>query len=134
MKNSKALKTYLFFSGLIAIAIGASTLFAPVGFLGRIGPSGIDLGGQIDLLTSIRAAGAAYLASGIVIIIGVFVAKLTFTSTVIATLMFLSYGATRIFSRAIDGMPADAVTAATILEMTIGLAGVFFLLKYQENK
>ena len=134
MKNSKALKAYLFISGLIAIAIGASTLFTPVDFLGRIGPSGIDLGGQINLLSSIRAAGAAYLASGIVIILGVFVAKLTFTSTVIATLMFLSYGIARIFSRAIDGMPADAVTAATVLEMTIGLAGVFFLLKYQENK
>ena len=45
-----------------------------------------------------------------------------------------AYGVARIFSRAIDGVPADAVTAATVLEMTIGLAGVFFLLKYQENK
>ncbi len=134
MKNSKALKAYLFIFGLIAIAIGASTLFTPVDFLGRIGPSGIDLGGQINLLSSIRAAGAAYLASGIVIILGVFVAKLTFTSTMIATLMFLSFGIARTFSMAIDGMPADVIVAAIVLEMIIGLAGVFALLKYQENK
>jgi len=52
----------------------------------------------------------------------------------IATLMFLSFGIARIFSMAIDGMPADVIVAAIVLEMIIGLAGVFALLKYQENK
>ena len=131
MKNSKVLKTYLFFAGLIAIGIGAATLFAPVDFLGRLG---IDLVGQTNLLSSIRAAGSAFMASGIVIILGVFVAKLTFTSTIISTLMFLSYGLARILGMVIDGIPANAIAAATVLEMTIGLAGVFALLKYQENK
>ena len=128
---SRALKTFLLFSGLVATGIGAVTLFAPVNFLGRLG---IDLVGEINLLSSIRAAGSAFLASGIVIILGVFVPKLTYTSTIIATLMFLSYGIARIFSMAIDGMPADGIVAATVLEMFIGLAGVFALLKYQENK
>ncbi len=132
MKNSKALKTLLFFSGLIATGIGAVTLFAPVEGFGKLG---IDLGGQINLLSFIRAAGGAFVAtSGIVIILGVFVPKLTFTSTMIATLMFLSFGIARIFSVAIDGMPADVIVAAIVLEMIIGLAGVFALLKYQENK
>lgn len=130
MKNSKALKALLIFSGLFATGIGAVTLFAPVEAFGKLG---IDLGGQINLLSFIRAAGGAFVAtSGIVIILGVFVAKLTFTSTMIATLMFLSFGIARIFSMAIDGMPADVVVAAIVLEMIIGLAGVFALLKYRE--
>ena len=131
MKNSNVVKTILFISGLILVGIGAATLFAPVAFLGT---SGIDLGGQINLLSEIRAAGGALLASGIVIMLGVFVAKLTFTSTVISILVYLSYGIARILSMAIDGMPAQELMAATALEIIIGLAGVFALLKYRENK
>ena len=131
MKNSKALKALLFFSGLVATGIGTVILFAPVGFLGTLG---IDVVGQINLLSSLRASGGAFLASAIVIILGVFVARLRFTSTIISTLMFLSYGISRTFSMVIDGMPADAIAAATVLEMSIGLAGVFALLKYQESE
>ena len=47
--------------------------------------------------------------------------------------MFLSFGIARSFSMAIDGMPADVIVAAIVLEMIIGLAGVFALLKYQET-
>ena len=130
MKNSKVLKTLLFVSGLILVGIGAATLFAPVDFLGT---TGIDLGGQISLLSEIRAPGGALLASGILIMLGIFVAKLTFTSTVISTLMFLSYGLSRILSIIIDGTPAQAIVAATVLEIVIGLTGIFALLKYQAN-
>ncbi len=132
MKNSKVVKTLLFFSGLIATGIGAVTLFAPVEGFGQLG---VDLGGQTNLLSFIRAAGGGFVAtSGLVIILGVFVPKLTFTSTIIATLMFLSFGVARIFSMAVDGMPANVIVAAIVLEMIIGMAGVFALLNYQENK
>lgn len=132
MKNSKALKTLLVFSGLIATGIGVVTLFAPVEGFGRLG---IDLGGQINLLSFIRAVGGAFVVTGgIVIILGVFVAKLTFTSTILATLMFLSFGLGRLFSMVIDGMPGDVIVAAIVLEMIIGLAGLFALLKYRESE
>ncbi|MEM7030968.1 MAG: DUF4345 domain-containing protein [Chloroflexota bacterium] len=130
MKNSKVVKTILFVSGLILLGIGSATLFAPVAFLGT---SNIDLGGQVNLLSEIRAPGAALLASGLVIILGVFVANLTFTSTVISTLVFLSYGIGRILSIVIDGLPAQEFVAVTVVEMIIGLAGVFVLLKYRES-
>ena len=42
MKNSKALKTLLFSSGLIATGIGAVTLFTPVEGFGKLG---VDLRG-----------------------------------------------------------------------------------------
>lgn len=130
MKNSKVVKTILFISGLILLGIGSATLFAPVTFLGS---SGIDLGGQVNLLSEVRAAGGALLASGLLIMLGVFVPNLTFTSTVIATLVFLSYGIARILSIATDGLPAQEIVAATVVEMIIGAAGVYALLKYRVN-
>ena len=37
MKNSKALKTILLFSGLIGVAVGAAILLAPVAFYAASG-------------------------------------------------------------------------------------------------
>ena len=130
MKNSKVVKTILVISGLIATAIGAATLFAPEAFLGT---SGIDLGGQVSLFSQIRAPGAAMLGSGLIMLLGVFVSQLTFTSTVISTLVFLGYGVGRIVSMATDGMPVQDMVAATGLEIIIGLAGIFALLRYRDN-
>ena len=130
MKNSKVLKTILFLSGLIASGIGAAILFTPVAFYTG---SGIMLGEDISLLSDIRAAGAGLLALGAMIMSGAFIAKLTFTSAVISTLVYLSYGLSRIMSIAIDGLPVDALVQAMVLEIIIGLVGVFALLKYKEN-
>lgn len=131
MKNSKVLKTILFISGLIMTGIGGTILFMPVAFYAG---NGIELGGNISLLSEIRAPGGALLASGILIILGAFVAKLTFTSVVISSLIYFSYGISRILSIAIDGMPAEGLVIATAVEIIIGLLGVFAFLKYRENE
>jgi hypothetical protein len=128
MKNSKVLKTILIISGLIATGIGGAILFTPVAFQAS---AGIDLGGNISLLSEIRRLGGALLASGILIMLGAFVAKLTFTSTVISIMIYLSYGISRILSMAIDGMPAEVLVMATVVEIIIGLVSLFALLKYR---
>ena len=130
MKNSKALKTILFISGLIAAGIGAAILFIPVAFHAT---TGIELGNDTNLLNEIRAPAGALLASGILIITGAFVERLTFTSTVVATLLYLSYGLSRILSMVIDGMPAEELVQVAVLEIIIGLVCVFSLVKYREN-
>lgn len=131
MQNSKALKTILVISGLIVTGVGGTVLFMPVTFYAG---NGIDLGGNISLLNEIRAGGGGLLVVGMLIVSGAFVARLTFTSTVISMLMFLSFGTSRILSMAIDGMPAEGLVNATVLEMVMGLAGAFALLKYRENE
>ena len=131
MKNSKVLKTILILSGLIASVIGALILFAPVAFYAT---NNIELGGNINLLNEIRAPGAALLASGILIISGAFVDKLAFTSVVVSTLLYLSYGLSRVMSIAIDGMPVEGLVQATILEIIIGLASIFALVRYLQNQ
>lgn len=130
MKNSKVLKIILFISGLIAASIGAAILFMPVAFYAG---SGITVGGDISLLSDIRAAGGALLAIGALVMAGAFVEKLTFTSAIISTLVYLSYGLSRIMSIAIDGLPVDALVQAMALEIILGLVGVFAILKYKEN-
>lgn len=131
MKNSKVLKTLLIISGLIASGIGAAILFAPVAFYATYG---IELGGNFSLLNEIRAPGGALLASGILILAGAFVEKLSFTAVVVSTLLYLSYGLSRVLSIAIDGIPVVELVQAAVLEIVIGLACVFALVRYRENQ
>jgi len=127
MKNSKTLKIILIISGLIGIGVGASILAIPVSFYAT---NNINIEGNISLLNEIRASGGALLASGVVIFGGAFVAKLTFTSTIIASFLYLSYDLSRILSIAIDGIPAEGLVQAVILELIIGLVCLFSLVIY----
>jgi len=131
MKNSKVLKTILITSGLIASGIGATILFAPVAFYATYG---IELDGNYSLLNEMRAPGGALLASGILIMSGAFVDKLAFTAIVVSTLLYLSYGLSRVMSIAIDGMPVEGLVQATALEIITGLFCAFALVKYRGNQ
>ena len=122
------LKTILIISGLIASGVGAAILFSPVAFYASYG---IEPGGNINLLNEIRAPGGALLASGILITSGAFVDKLAFTAVVISTLLYLSYGLSRVMSIVIDGMPAEGLVQAAVLEIVIGLACIFALVKFR---
>lgn len=129
MQNLKVLKIILFISGLIAAGVGGTILFMPVPFYAT---NSIELAGNISLLNETRASGGALLASGILIMIGAFFAKLTFTSAVLSTLLYLSYGLSRILSMAIDGVPAEGLVQAAVLEIVIGIVCVFALAKYSK--
>ena len=129
MKNSKVLKIVLFVSGLIAASVGGAILLMPADFYAS---NGIDLGGQVSLLNEIRASGGVLLAAGILIISGSFVANLTFTAVVIASLLYLSYGLSRILSFTIDGMPSDGLVQAAALEIAIGVVCLWAFAKYRE--
>ena len=131
MKNSKALSILLVVSGLIASGIGAAILFTPVAFYATYG---IALGGDSSLLNEIRTPGGALLASGVLIMSGAFIDKLTFTAVVLSTLLYLSYGLSRGMSIAIDGMPTEGLVQAAILEIIIGVACIFALVKYRAKQ
>ena len=131
MKNSKALKTILISSGLVAAGIGASILFSPAAFYATYD---IVLGNDVNLLNEIRAPGAALLAIGILIMSGAFVEKLTFTSIVVSTLVYLSYGLSRVMSIAIDGMPVEGLVQAAALEIIIGVVSIFAFIKFRKQQ
>ncbi len=128
MKNSKVLKTLLFLSGLIAMGVGGAILLIPVAFHAT---NGIELGSSLSLLNEVRAPGGALLAMGALILTGAFVSRLGFTSTIVSAFLYLSYGFSRILSMGIDGMPAEGLVLATVLEVTIGLVCAFALLRWR---
>ncbi|MGK7934419.1 MAG: DUF4345 family protein, partial [Xenococcaceae cyanobacterium] len=52
----------------------------------------------MNLLSEIRASSGALLAYGILIFTGAFVSQLSFTSMILSSLLFLSYGLSRFAS------------------------------------
>lgn len=124
---SKTLKATLIASGFIGVYIGVEILFFPISFYVA---SGFDLGGNVSLLNEIRAPGGALLLSSILIIMGAFIPRLTFTSIILATLLYLSYGLSRILSMVIDGRPVDILIYVSVLEIAIGLVCAFMLAKF----
>ena len=131
MKISKTHKIILLIAGLIGAGIGAMILFSPVAFYAA---SGIELGENISLLSDIRSAGGVLLVCGTFIISGAFIPKLTFSATVIASLVYLSYGASRIIAISLDGFPEQELLVVAGLEITIGLLCIFALTKYRAVK
>ncbi len=131
MKNSIILKTTLLISGLIAAGIGGVILFFPADFYA---PYNIDVMSNISLLNEMKASAGALLASGLIIMAGAFVSKLTFTSSLLAGVLYLSYGLSRILSMVADGMPAEGLQQAAILEIVIGLICLFVFAKAQVGK
>jgi hypothetical protein len=128
MKNSKVLKTFIFLSGLLLTVFGAATLFVPI----TVSAShGVELGSNISLLNDVRGSGGVLLGSGIIILLGVFINKFTFTSAVVSIVVFLSWGTSRILVIAMDGMPHEGLVRATLVETIIGLVGVFVFYKYR---
>lgn len=127
MKNVKLLNTILLVSGFIAAGIGGAILFVPVGFHAL---NSIELGGNVSLLSEVRAPGGALLACGLLIMCGAFVARLRFTAIILSALLYLSYGLSRILSMALDGMPGTNLMQATILELVLGLVCALALVKF----
>ena len=130
MKDSKVLKAFLIFSGLLLTFIGGATLFMPVAIKAS---SGVDLAGNVSVLNDIRASAALILGLAILIISGAFVRKITYTSSLISFLVFLSLGIGRILSILSDGMPVDPIVKATGLEMVLGVLGLVLFMRNREK-
>lgn len=131
-KKEKTMKTplshncFLLLSGSIASGIGAAILTVPGVFYAIYG---IALGTHPSLLNEIRAPGGALLALGLLILAGAFVPAMRMNSTLIATLVYLSYGLSRVLGMVVDGWPDGGLIAAAALELVIGSIGATVLLR-----
>ncbi|MEM9649182.1 MAG: DUF4345 domain-containing protein [Bacteroidota bacterium] len=128
MKKSKVLKAYLIVSGLLLTFIGGATLAMPVEMKSG---AGIDIAGDINTLNDLRASSTLILAIALISLIGAFVKRLTFTSSLIVTTLFLALGLGRAISILIDGMPVDGLVKATGLEFILGIVGAILFKVYQ---
>jgi len=70
---------------------------------------------------------------GILIMLGVFIDKLTYTSTLVSIVIFFSFGIARILAIAMDGNPGEKIFQGIFFEFVSGLAAVFAFYKYREK-
>jgi len=126
MKHTFILKNTLFIAGIIAFGIGVAELFFPIRFHAG---SGIALGDNVNLLNEMRAPGGTMLVMGIIILLGAFSSAFRVSSAVLATVLYLAYGLSRLYSIAVDGMPDTLLVQATALEIAIGLICALALAK-----
>ena len=122
MKTTLPEKIILSVSGLTAVGIGTAILTIPTAFYAS---SGIELGGDASLLNEIRAPGGALLIMGFFMLAGLIRASLAGLSLWIGAAIFMSYGMSRGFSIALDGLPDTALVMAAAVEIAIGTLCLF---------
>ena len=119
MQPTNTHRILLVVSGLLAAGIGASILLAPARFHAT---HGIELGSDPNLLSEVRAPGGALMVLGTSMLVGAFRSAFTLASTAVAAAVYLAYGASRLVSIALDGMPDAGLVGATAIELVIGVA------------
>lgn len=130
MQNSKALKAILFLCGLIFLIAGSVAMFNPVGFTAR---NGIDIFGNLSLFNDYRSMGGLILGPGIIILLGVLYHRMAFTSTVVAAVVYSTFSLGRNLSILLDGMPAEGLVRATVVESLLALLAIFALVRFREK-
>lgn len=118
MERTLRLKVLLFIAGMIGVGIGGAILIVPAEFHAT---GGIVIGNDENLLSEMRAAGGALFACAIIVMLGAFFSRLTFTALVLSTALYLSYGASRLVGMALDGLPSTNLIGVTAFELAVGL-------------
>jgi hypothetical protein len=124
-------KGLLLASGLIAAGIAATILFVPDAFYASYG---IDTRSDVSLSNELKAPAGMLLLAGLLMLAGVVRTELTLTSLGTASLIYLSYGLSRLLSMAIDGIPHNALVHAAMLEITIGVISLLVFARYRKSK
>jgi hypothetical protein len=106
-------------AGVVAVVVGGGLLLAPDAMHAS---SDIDLRGDANLSSETRAAAAAVLAMGALMLSGAVVARLRFAAMVAAAVLYLAYGAGRLVAWALDGRPHPTLVVAAVVELLIGAA------------
>ena len=130
MKNSVVLKIILGIAGIMFTGVGIFSTFNPIAFVAR---NRVDISTQITLLNDYRGTGGVLLGAWIIILLGVFLEKVRFTSTLLVAVLYTTFALGRFVSVIADGMPTETLMKATVVELVVGLAGIFALIKFREN-
>ena len=117
LRGLMARKLVLLISGMVAIVIAATILFAPEAFYAAYG---IELAGDTNLTNELKAPAGVLLVAGLVMLAGVFHAQWTTVSLTAAAAIYLPYGLSRLLSFALDGIPNSALVTAAIFEIAVG--------------
>ena len=114
-------------SGLLLSFVGVSRLGNPVN--AYLKNSGITLSTDVDLLNEMRGVSGVMLMGGLLILLGMLLPQLTFSSHLVASLLFLGFAIGRILSVQVDGRPNKQIAQGLIFELVFGALNVFCLVQ-----
>ncbi len=112
-------------SALLLLFVGLMRLSNPV--KAYLKNSGITLTNDVDLLNEMRGVSAVMLCGGIIAGLGIIVPELTFTSHVVAVLIFLGFALGRLISMGVDRKPNKQIIQGIVFELVLGAANAFCL-------
>ena len=87
--------------------------------------SGITLANDANLLNEMRGVSSVMLLGGILTALGILIPSLTFSSFLIACLIFLGFALGRLISTAVDGKPNKQLISGVVFELVLGGANLF---------
>ncbi|MCG8332813.1 MAG: DUF4345 domain-containing protein [Chitinophagales bacterium] len=110
-------------SSLLLVFVGAMRLSNPIKTY--LKNSGIKLENDVNLLNEMRGVSAVMLFGGIITALGIIIPSISFTSHVVAALLFLGFIIGRLISTAVDGKPNKQINQGILFELVLGAANVF---------
>ncbi len=113
-------------SGLLLLSVGAMRLSNPMKTY--LKNSGIKLANDVNLLNELRGVSSVMLLGGVIILLGTIISKLTITSFVVASLIFIGFAIGRLLSFSLDGKPNKRIIQGLIFELVFGALNSFCLL------
>ncbi len=117
-------------SGLLLTFAGITRLIKPLKSLclkSYLGNPDIKIEEKVDILSEMRGDGAVISLAGIIILSGTILPQLTFTSFLVAVLIFLGFAIGRLLSLSIDGKPNKDLVQGTITEIVLSVVNIFCL-------
>lgn len=118
-------KALLFVAGALLVLVGTFIIASPTEFYAS---NKIELGADPSLLNELKAPAGLLLAAGVFMLGAIFVRGMAETALWLATLVYLSYAGSRFLSMAFDGVPATGLVQAAVLEGSVGLACLAWLM------
>lgn len=104
-------------TGLVGVGFGAILTFAPTVLHATYG---LSYAPDPSLLSEIRASGTVLLTMSAFILAGLLRPELAGISLAIGAGVFLAWGAARLLSFALDGLPDSGLVIAGIAELVLG--------------
>lgn len=104
-------------SGLLATGIAVAIFAAPDLFYAGYG---IDVSTNVSLANELKAPAGTLLVAGLLMLAGVVKRRYAVMSLATGSVIYLSYGLSRLLSIAVDGFPNSALVSAAILELALG--------------
>ena len=115
---AKSRALILLVAGVLLVLVAASILVSPGEFYAA---NNIRLDSNASLLNELKAPAGFLLVAGLFVIAAIFVAGLTDAALALAATIYLSYAGSRFASMLLDGIPAEGLVQAAILEVVVGL-------------